>query len=358
MLFDPTLEIPRYSWKLQRAYMWELALPDIGGLSGLFVSTFCQDVKFGDYGMEEVASLRYGAFRAKYAGEMDIPDLTLTFLRPVPDQVTAFFYAWRQLIITNEGFYNPKGNYARSIYFYLYDTTGAITNKIQLVGCFPKDLPGWEFSYNSEDVSKLSITISVDRMAFGEFVSPIFEQDTVQPFTRVDIQDTQDTSGGVTARARQTIAPPARYTVATGSVPASNFATERSFNLGAVITGVTSLLGSFLPSPIPKPNETPAYTIQGALPDSLVNRASESISWAIPLPTDLALSATRVVASATPIVSSAKTREDWISQIPLSNRGPAIGGGRTMSDAVFSLDPNKLQSYVGGVQPAIQALPF
>jgi len=242
MLFDPTLEIPRYTWMLQRAYMWELMLPDIGGISGLFVSTFCQDIKFGDYGMEDVSSLKYGAFRAKYAGSLDIPDLTLTFLRPVPDQVTSYFYAWSRLIVTDEGYYNPKGNYARSLYVYLYDTTGAITNKIQLVGCFPKDLPGWDFSYESETISKISVTISVDRMAFGEFVSPVFAQDTVQPFTRGDIQDTSS----ITPQVRPNIAAPARYVGAVGAVPALAVkpATGLAGMLSYVTTGVISGLAS------------------------------------------------------------------------------------------------------------------
>jgi hypothetical protein len=268
--------------------MWEVMLPDIGGISGTLLSTYCQDIKFGDYGMEEVASLKYGAFRAKYAGELDIPDLTLTFLRPVPDQVTAYFYAWRHLIVTDDGFYNPKGNYARSIYFYLYDTTGAIANKIQLVGCFPKDLPGWDFSYESENVSKLTITISVDRMAFGEFVSPVFIQDTVQPFTRVDIEDTSS----VTPRTRQTIAPPARYTVPTGGVPTSNVPSPLGF-LGAIIPAIAPKLISIAVGTVfagakqvigaiakPVAEAEPAFAIRGSLSDGLAAKAGTGISWA------------------------------------------------------------------------------
>ena len=43
---------------LQRTYEWQLLLPhDFGGIVGLGVSRYCQDIEFGDYSITEISTM-------------------------------------------------------------------------------------------------------------------------------------------------------------------------------------------------------------------------------------------------------------------------------------------------------------
>ncbi len=166
----------RRVWLLQRSYNWQLIMPhDIRGLIGILVSQYCQEVRFGDYSITEISSIRYGPYRRFYAGLQEINTVTLSFLVPVDNSVTSYFYGWHELIVDKEGYYHPKNNYKRDIYVMLYDRTGIESVKFKLKGTFPRTKPRFTLSYDSESVSILTIDMSVDSIEPTSFIGSITE---------------------------------------------------------------------------------------------------------------------------------------------------------------------------------------
>lgn len=151
------------TWMLQRSYNWQLMMTrTIGGISGPFVSQYCQDVSLGNYKISDLSTVRYGAFKRHYASLMSIETVTLTFLAPVDNSVYDYFKEWRNLVVDEQGFYYPKANYAKRIFVSLYNKTGIQTLMLVLNGTFPLGLPKVAASYSSEDVLKYEIELSVD----------------------------------------------------------------------------------------------------------------------------------------------------------------------------------------------------
>lgn len=152
-------------WKLQRDYMFEFIIPhDIGGVPGNEVSKYCQRVRFGQYGLADLKTLVYGAVTHGFAGPLQIPPLTATYLAPVPDLVGAFFTQWRNLIVDEKGFGKPKQEYAKSGIVVLYDTTGQTSSIYQVSGLFPKTFPAFDLDYKNEGVVAYEIEFNVDRI--------------------------------------------------------------------------------------------------------------------------------------------------------------------------------------------------
>jgi len=150
---------------LQRTYNWKLLMPfDLGGVSGTDLTDLCQEVRFGDYSIADLSKMKYGARTAFFAGSISISTVTLVFVKPIYNCVSAFFYAWRNMIISPEGFYSPKNAYAKSIYVELEGRGGNTVTTFILRGLFPKSLPVYDLRYEQEDVVKLSIECSVDEI--------------------------------------------------------------------------------------------------------------------------------------------------------------------------------------------------
>lgn len=158
------IDVISKKYNLQRTYLWELRLPSIGGIDGLEVSKLCQEIDFGDYTMNEVSTMRYGAFQNHYAGFLSIQSVEMTFLRPIPDIVTAYFDEWRKLIVDEQGYYSVKNNYAKRIYIVLLDNAGNESTKFILVGSFPTSFPRYPLSYKTNEIVHLRYGFSVDRV--------------------------------------------------------------------------------------------------------------------------------------------------------------------------------------------------
>jgi len=152
------------NWKLQRSYNWEIFLPDLGGITGVEVAKFCQDANFGDYNIVEVAIMRIGPYQAKYASFFTVEDIQLTFLKPVPDIVSSYFYAWRNLVVDERGYYYPKLNYSKQMYAFFYDTKGNEVGRFKFEDVFPKNLPSYRLSYGESKVVTMEVSLSVDRV--------------------------------------------------------------------------------------------------------------------------------------------------------------------------------------------------
>jgi len=150
--------------RLQRSYNWEILLPDVVGLRGTDVSKFCQSVSFGQYNVDEIDHLRYGPFRTKYAGKLEIVELKLMFIVPIPDIVSEYFLRWRELVIDKAGLYSPKVKYVKDAHVVLYDVDGKEVSKFRFIGVFPKELPEFDLSYESEEILKYRVALSVDKV--------------------------------------------------------------------------------------------------------------------------------------------------------------------------------------------------
>lgn len=151
------------TWSLQRSYNWQLMMPfTFGGVIGVLVSQYCQDVKFGDYSINELTSVRYGAFQRFYAGIDQIDTISLQFVMPVDNSVYDFFRYWKETVRSRSGHYSVKREYAKTIYIMTYDRSGIQSSQYKCHGCFPKTCPPQDFSYGKDDVHRWGLDLSVD----------------------------------------------------------------------------------------------------------------------------------------------------------------------------------------------------
>ena len=151
----------------QKSYNFELILPDLGNFSGAEISQLCQSADFGEYSMTDIPSLRRAHEVFGYTGFFDKPPLIAEFLRTVPDVVSPYFQAWKNLIVTSTGEYKPKNNYAQSVYIYFYDKGGMITGSYTLKGVFPKTFPSFKPDYKGSNLIVYRITFNVDQIDIG-----------------------------------------------------------------------------------------------------------------------------------------------------------------------------------------------
>ena len=125
---QPSSIVLQYS-RLQRNYLWDVLLPDINsplakipvvgkileGVQGLAMTQYVQGVSFGDYDIEQT-TMKYGAYQANFAGLLKANEVSITFLKPMPDFISSYFYAWKNLIVGSDGLYNPKNKYQKNIF--------------------------------------------------------------------------------------------------------------------------------------------------------------------------------------------------------------------------------------------------
>jgi len=171
---QPSSLILQYS-RLQRNYLWDVLLPDINsplenlagglleGLQGLAMTQYVQGVRFGDYDVAKEV-MKYGPYRAGFPGLLTVGEATITFLKPMPDFISSYFYAWKKLMVDDRGLYKPKRNYQKNIYVRFLDSTGIAINRYKLVGCFPLKFPAYDLDYENNAVTKFSVVFSVDKI--------------------------------------------------------------------------------------------------------------------------------------------------------------------------------------------------
>lgn len=171
---QPSSIVLQYS-RLQRNYLWDVLLPDINspigglagglfeGLQGLAMTQYVQGVRFGDYDVEKVIT-KYGPYRANFPGLLSVSSASITFLKPMPDFISSYFYAWKKLMVDDDGLYKPKNDYQKNVYIRFLDSTGLAINRYKLIGCFPTTFPAYDLDYNNNEVTKFSVTLSVDKI--------------------------------------------------------------------------------------------------------------------------------------------------------------------------------------------------
>jgi len=158
--------------RLQRNYLWDVNLPDIGGdspgLGGMAVGQLVQSVQFGDYNVESPANMRIGAFQAWFASLLTVQRVQMTFLKTMPDAVSAYFNAWKNLMIDKQGLFHPKNDYQKTLIIRFLDSTGVAVGKYKLIGCFPVTFPKYtNLSYEENSVTKIVIEFQVDKIEYS-----------------------------------------------------------------------------------------------------------------------------------------------------------------------------------------------
>jgi len=153
---------------VQRDYNWDFILPSVGLVPGVVITKYCQSVSVGQYDIREIIEQKKGAKKTFYPGQIDVNEVTATFIAPTPDIVSAYFHAWKQLIIDKQGFYGLPSKYKKNATVVLYDRTMSIpTNLITIKGMWPTTFPKFTLDYNSEGLVVHSITFKFDDIAMG-----------------------------------------------------------------------------------------------------------------------------------------------------------------------------------------------
>jgi hypothetical protein len=171
---QPSSLVLEYS-RIQRNYLWDVLLPDINfplgnlaggilqGMQGLAMTQYVQAVRFGDYTVEKTM-MKYGPYRASFPGLLTVESATITFLKPRPDFISSYFYAWKDLMVSRDGLYQPKNKYQKPVYIRFLDSTGVAINRYRLTGCFPLQFPSYNLDYDNNTVTKFSVTLAIDRI--------------------------------------------------------------------------------------------------------------------------------------------------------------------------------------------------
>jgi hypothetical protein len=148
---------------VQREYNWEILLPSFGlVVDGYAISKYCQQVKFGPYDISDFVDLKKTALHEYFPGNMKIDDVSMSFVVPVPDIVSVYFYQWKRKIISSKGFYYPSSNYKKYVYIILYDRSGIPSNVMMLKGVFPVKFPSFPLLYSGEKELKYDIVFKAD----------------------------------------------------------------------------------------------------------------------------------------------------------------------------------------------------
>lgn len=159
--------------RFQKDFLWEVLLPDIGvsafGLVGFTLGQLVQEVAFGDYSIDQATTTRFGPYQAHFAGMFKVPRVRMTFLKTMPDAVSAYFKAWKNLIITEDGIYNPKNMYQRTIFIRFSDSTGLTLGQYKFIGAFPITFPHYNLAYSSNTITKVNVEFETDKVEYTTF---------------------------------------------------------------------------------------------------------------------------------------------------------------------------------------------
>ena len=155
----------------QRNFLWDVILPDIasqtGGLTGFSIGTLAQEISFGDYSIDSPNIMRVGPYQAYFAGLLSVQTIKITFLKTTPDVVAPYLYAWKQLMLSNGGLFQPKANYQKNIYIRFFDQTGNITEQYKCIGCFPVEFPQYQLDYGSNKLTTITPQFQVDKVEYS-----------------------------------------------------------------------------------------------------------------------------------------------------------------------------------------------
>jgi hypothetical protein len=213
----------------QKAYKWEIILPDLGtvnvrkspdvfqdqdfarltGLATTEINQRASSILGGPLDLfsglplprpsfkpslqvEEVQGLTlpsvdreafYEAGRNTYFPSLeDVNTFSVVFYHDASNNLPRYLMAWKRRIVAENGTKGLPGDYKESITVILRNGYNQITNRFFLEGCFPTSTSGYELNNNSENI-KLTQEFSIDRISIDLNVS------TNSPTTKQQIED-------------------------------------------------------------------------------------------------------------------------------------------------------------------------
>jgi len=160
--------------RFQRNYLWDVLLPDIGistgGLMGFGLGQLVRKIQFGDYSMDDSRTVRVGPYQANFAGLLKVDRVRITFVKTMPDAVSAYINSWKNLILNDKtGLFNVKSIYQKDIYARFLDSTGIALGRYKLIGCFPVVYPKYDLNYDNNDLTTIVIEFAVDKIEYEWF---------------------------------------------------------------------------------------------------------------------------------------------------------------------------------------------
>jgi len=178
----PGLSVP-VDWilakaRFQRNYLWDVLLPDISptiggiptfGLIGFGLAQLVRAVQFGDYSMNDANTMRVGPYQANFAGLLTVDKIRITFVKTMPDAVSAYINAWKNLIVDSQGLFQPKAKYQKTMYVRFLDSTGIALGRYKLIGCFPTTFPKYNLDYENNNVTTVQVEFAVDKIEYEFF---------------------------------------------------------------------------------------------------------------------------------------------------------------------------------------------
>ena len=116
--------------------------------------------------MKGVSELKVGKLTDHFAGLFGVQEIKIVFLKPSPDYLTDYLTTWEKLIVGDDGLYNVKSVYQKTIYIRFLDTDGGVANRYKCIGAFPKTFPWYQLNYSNK-LATMTITFSVDKLEYA-----------------------------------------------------------------------------------------------------------------------------------------------------------------------------------------------
>jgi hypothetical protein len=153
---------------LQRDYIWQIGLDDVSGISGKDTAKYCQAVSVGPFDAS-AKYIKYGPRRLAMPDQLSIGNVTLMFLSPIPNIVSAYFTAWFNMMVDQDGYYSPMMVYKRNVPILLMADTKnekQTVGRLTLKGAFVLKRPRWDLKYSGEGgVVMHGVELSVDNLS-------------------------------------------------------------------------------------------------------------------------------------------------------------------------------------------------
>jgi hypothetical protein len=156
---------------VSRAWMWELSIPDLGGLltsvTDTGITTRVKDAVIPGATIGEI-STKYMGTEQFFAGrKTPVTTMTTNFVETEDGYIYAAFQAWLELIqyINNwdeEGagaslVASKRNGYARTLNLIKYTYDGKEARKIEFYNAWPQSLDGGALAYDSDQAVEYSV---------------------------------------------------------------------------------------------------------------------------------------------------------------------------------------------------------
>jgi len=148
-----------------RLYLWDVMFTNpIGGGDADALELRCQTTAIPGRSVGEILVPFKGTAGLKFPGKLTMShSWPCSFVESTDKKVFNALHAWDQAIIdARTGIGGPDVAIKSNIYLRLVSSTGAVYQKIRLVGCYPQDVAEVPLAFETEGVIMYAVTFSYD----------------------------------------------------------------------------------------------------------------------------------------------------------------------------------------------------